>query len=245
MTRRRLCVLALAIVASAPMAAFAQTDVSGDWLVTIESPQGPVTIDLTMKQAGEALTGTVTSPMGSVDFKGKVLKNALNVSYTMNVQGNSIEITMTGTVEGDAIAGRVDFGGLGEVPWAAKRKAAYSAPAPRAAPAAPPAAPGAAGGGEISGKWDITFNMGGNQMPGSATFTQAGDKVTGTITSLAGGVPVSGTMTGKTLKLEFNIPTQQGDVPVTMTGDLGPDGFTGKANLAGMGEADWTGKRVN
>jgi hypothetical protein len=30
-----------------------------------------------------------------------------------------------------------------------------------------------------------------------------------------------------------------------MTGDLGPDGFTGKANLAGMGEGDWTGKRVN
>jgi hypothetical protein len=245
MTRRKLCVLALAIVGSAPMAAFAQTDVSGDWLVTIESPQGPVTIDLTMKQAGEALTGTVTSPMGSVDFKGKVLKEALNVSYTMNVQGNSIEITMTGTVAGDAITGRVDFGGLGEVPWAAKRKTASAGPASRGASAAPLAAPAAAGGGEITGKWDITFNMGGNQMPGSATFTQAGDKVTGTITSLAGGVPVSGTMTGKTLKLEFNIPTQQGDVPVTMTGDLGPDGFTGKANLAGMGEADWTGKRVN
>ena len=242
MARRLLCVLAFAIVVGAPVAAFAQTDVSGDWLVTIESPQGPATVDLTMKQAGEALTGTVTSPMGSVDFKGKVLKDALSVSYTMNLQGNSIEITMTGTVAGDAIAGNLDFGGLGEVPWTAKRKPTVQ-PAPRAAPAAP--APAAAGGGEISGKWDITFNMGGNQMPGSATFTQTGDKVTGTLTSLAGGVPVSGTMTGKTLKLEFNVPTQQGDIPVTMTGDLGPDGFTGKANLAGMGEADWTGKRVN
>jgi hypothetical protein len=82
-------------------------------------------------------------------------------------------------------------------------------------------------------------------LPASATFTQAGDKVTGTITSLAGGVQVSGTMTGKTLKLEFNIPTQQGDIPVSMTGDLGPDGLAGKASLAGMGDADWTGKRVN
>jgi hypothetical protein len=245
MTRRNLCVLALAIVASVPMAAFAQTDVSGDWLVTIESPQGPATVDLSMKQAGEALTGTVTSPMGSVDFKGKVLKDALNVSYTMNVQGNSIEITMTGTVAGDAIAGNLDFGGLGQVPWTAKRKTASAAPASRAASAAPSPAPAAAGAGEISGKWDITFNMGGNQMPASATFTQAGDKVTGTITSLAGGVQVSGTMTGKTLKLEFNIPTQQGDIPVTMTGDLGPDGLAGKASLAGMGDADWTGKRVN
>ena len=116
MTRRRLCVLVLAIVASTPLAALAQTDVSGDWLVNIDSPAGPATIDLTMKQAGEDLTGTVTSPMGSVDFKGKVLKDALNVSYTMNVQGNSIEITMTGTVAGDAITGNLDFGGLGAVP---------------------------------------------------------------------------------------------------------------------------------
>jgi hypothetical protein len=240
MTRRKLCVLALAV--AAPMAALAQTDFSGDWLVTIESPQGPATIDLTMKQTGEALTGTVTSPMGSVDFKGKVLKDALNVTYAMNFQGNSIEITMTGTIAGDAITGNVDFGGLGAVPWTAKRKTASAAPASRAASAGP--TPTAAGGGEISGKWDITLNMGANQMPGSAMFTQAGDKVTGTLTSLAGSVPVSGTMTGKTLKLEFNVPTQQGDIPVTMTGDLGPDGFTGKASLAGIGDADWTGKRA-
>jgi hypothetical protein len=185
----------------------------------------------------------VTSPMGSVDFKGTVLKDALSVSYTLNLQGNSIEITMTGTVAGNAITGNLDFGGLGQVPWTAKRKPASAQPAPQAAPAAP--APATAGGGEISGRWDITFNMGGNQMPGSATFTQTGDKVTGTLTSLAGGVPVSGTMTGRTLRLEFNVPTQQGDVPVTMTGDLGPDGFTGKASLAGIGEAEWTGKRIN
>ena len=243
MTRRNLCVLALAVVAAAPMTAVAQTDFSGDWLVTIESPQGPTTIDLTMKQTGEALTGTVTSPMGSVDFKGKVLKDALNVTYAMNFQGNSIEITMTGTIAGDAITGNVDFGGLGAVPWTAKRKTTSAAPASRATSAAPD--PTEAGGGEISGKWDITLNMGANQMPGSAMFTQAGDKVTGTLISLAGSVPVSGTMTGKTLKLEFNVPTQQGDIPVTMTGDLGPDGFTGKASLAGIGDADWTGKRVN
>ena len=58
-------------------------------------------------------------------------------------------------------------------------------------------------------------------------------------------VPVTGTMTGGTLKLEVTVPTQQGDMQMTMTGNLGPDGFTGKASIAGMGDADWTGKRVN
>jgi hypothetical protein len=241
MTRARLCVLALAIAACAPVAAFAQTDVSGDWQATIDSPQGPATIDVTLKQAGEALTGTVTSPMGSVDFKGKILRDALTVSYTLNLQGNSIEITMTGTAAGDVITGSLDFGGMGQVPWTAKRKAASAAAPPSRTASAPPAAEG----GGISGKWDIVFNMGGNQMPGNATFTQAGDKVTGAITSLAGSVAVTGTMTGGTLKLEFTVPTPQGDIPMTMTGDLGPDGFTGKASIAGVGDADWTGKRVN
>jgi hypothetical protein len=241
MTRARLCVLALAIAACAPLPAFAQTDVSGDWLATIDSPQGPSTIDVTLKQAGEALTGTVTSPMGSVDFKGKILKDALTVSYTLNLQGNSIEITMTGAVAGDVITGNLDFGGMGQVPWTAKRKAASAAAPPSPARSAPSAAVGAG----ISGKWDIVFNLGGNQMPGSATLTQDGDKVTGAITSLAGSVAVTGTMTGGTLKLEVTVPTPQGDMQMTMTGDLGPDGFTGKASIAGMGDADWTGKRVN
>ena len=104
MTRARLCVLAFAIAVCAPVAGFAQADVSGDWLATIDSPQGPATIDVTLKQVGEALTGTVTSPMGSVDFKGKILKDAMTVSYTLNLQGNSIEITMTGTLAGERLS---------------------------------------------------------------------------------------------------------------------------------------------
>jgi hypothetical protein len=44
--------------------------------------------------------------------------------------------------------------------------------------------------------------------------------------------------------MEFEVETPQGKLPIVMTGDLGPDGFTGKATLAGMGEANWKGTRV-
>lgn len=253
MARVKTSLLALAFLVSVPHAAIAQVDVTGDWAVTVESPQGTTTIDATMKQTGEDLNGTITSPMGAVDFKGKVVKDALTVNYTLDLQGNSIEIAMTGTVAGDSITGSLNFGGLGEVPWTAKKKTAVAAAAPAAlsaVPAAPPAALGTNGSTtdvsttDVTGKWDITFNMAGNPMPATGNFTQADDKVTGTISSQAGETAVAGTMSGSALKLEFNVETPQGPISITMTGDLGAAGITGKAQIVGLGEADWSATRA-
>ena len=246
MTRLKLCVLALAALVLA-LPAFAQSNVTGDWIVTIDTPQGAQTIDATMKQAGEELTGTIVSPMGSVEFKGKMVNDALDVAYTLDVQGNAIEIKMTGKLTGDTIAGNLSLGGLGDVPWTAKRKGAAGAPAATTATAAAataaPAASAAAGTG-LTGKWDITFNMGGNPMPASANFTQAGDKVTGTLGTPGGETPVTGTIAGNALKLAFTVETPQGNLEIVMTGDVTGDSIVGKATLTGLGDAEWTGKRV-
>jgi hypothetical protein len=251
MSRLKTTLLALAFALSLPHPAIAQADITGDWIVTVESPQGTTSIDATMKQTGEDLTGSITSPMGSVDFKGKVIKDALDVSYTLNLQGNSIEIKMTGTVAGDSITGNLNFGGMGDVPWTAKKKTAASSAAAAATPtppaAAAPAAPASAVVGsstDVTGKWDITFNMAGNPMPATANFTQADGKVTGTISSQAGETAVAGTMTGSALKLEFNVETPQGPISIQMTGDLSATGIAGKAQIVGLGEADWSATRV-
>lgn len=242
MTRLKLSALAFALLVFAPAAAPAQTNVTGDWAVTVESPQGPVTLDASMKQAGEELTGTIVSPMGSVDFKGKVVNDTLDVAYTMEMQGNAIQITMNGKVAGDSISGNFNFGGLGDVPWTAKRKPAGGSTIAAASPAPGPAP--AAGVGGIDGKWDITFNMGGNPMPATGSFTLTGEKVSGTLSSQAGDTPVTGTMTGQSLKLAFSVETPQGALEITMTGDVIGDNITGKATLVGLGEAEWTGKRL-
>ena len=80
-------------------------------------------------------------------------------------------------------------------------------------------------------------------LPATATLTQDGTNVTGMLSSMAGDVPVKGTMTGNSLKLEFTAETPQGPITVTMTGELAATGFTGKASLAGIGEADWKATR--
>jgi hypothetical protein len=244
MTRLKLCGLALVALVLAPLPAFAQSDITGDWVVTIETPQGAQTIDATMKQAGEELTGTIVSPMGSVDFKGKMINDALDIAYTLDIQGNAIEMKMTGKVAGDTINGNLSLGPLGEVPWTAKRKDAASAAAAAPAAAASAAAASAAAGTGVTGKWDITFNMAGNPMPASATFNQAGDKVTGTLGTQMGEMPVSGTIAGNALKLAFTVETPQGNLEIVMTGDVTGDNIVGKATLTGLGDAEWTGKRV-
>jgi hypothetical protein len=84
---------------------------------------------------------------------------------------------------------------------------------------------------------------GGGEFPVTLNLTQESDRVAGTVSGPPGEVPVSGTMTGKSLKLEFSAPTPAGPVAITMTGELGDNGFAGKASIAGLGEADWTGTR--
>ena len=232
--------LALAAVLVGGLAGPASAQgIDGPWEVSLETPQGVTVIDAMIKQQGETVTGQVVSPLGSVEFKGTFVDDTLTIAYSVPVQGQTIDITMKGKRTGDTMAGMVNFGGLGEAPWTAKRKAADGA-APAAA-----AAPAAGAGGPASGKWDIVLVMGpAGEFPMSGEFTQAGEKVTGTITSQMGAIPVTGSMAGDTLKLEFVAPTPNGDLAITMTGTLGADGFVGKTSVPGLGEADWTGKRA-
>ena len=67
--------------------AAAQANLTGPWEVTIDSPQGAMTIDADLKQDGEALTGVITSPMGTVELKGTFKNDELSFSYTRAAAG--------------------------------------------------------------------------------------------------------------------------------------------------------------
>jgi hypothetical protein len=252
MNRLKVSALVAALTVFAPLAALAQaTDVAGAWDVTLSTPQGDNNVNITFKQDGDKITGILATPMGEVPLTGTATAGNLKVAGNFDAGGTALEMTFTAKVTGDALAGTVKFGDFGEFPFSGKRGAAAAAPAATAAaPAAgapgamarPAAGAAAAGAG---GKWDVVLSIAGaGDFPMTATLTQTADKVTGTISSQAGDVPVAGTFTGNALKLEFTAQTPNGDIPVTMTGTLGASGLTGKASIAGMGEADWTAKRA-
>ena len=110
-----LVVLALVVVA-------AQTDVTGSWDMTINTDQGALPGTLTLQQDGEALSGSLISDQGTIEFDGgTVSENKLEWVVEIDAGGQFIEISMNGVVDGDMISGTMDFGGYGGGDWTAKR----------------------------------------------------------------------------------------------------------------------------
>ncbi|HOC17920.1 MAG TPA: hypothetical protein PKK95_06620 [Vicinamibacterales bacterium] len=122
--RRLVVLVALAALTAVP--AFAQDaaregTVTGTWEVSVESPQGPMTITATYKQEGEKLTGMHVSEMGEAPLEGTV--KGSEFTYVLTIQGpdGPLALKHTGKVDGDTITGTVELFG-DTIPWTAKRK---------------------------------------------------------------------------------------------------------------------------
>jgi hypothetical protein len=227
-----------AVLAASPV--LAQGSVAGNWDITLTTPQGATTVNLKLTQDGDKVSGSIDSPMGSVPLAGTNTGGTLALTAHVELQGNAMDLGLNGKAEAESMTGVVKIGDFGEFPFTGKRGSATAAAAAAAPGAAAVPAPT-----DANGKWNIVLTLGGaGSFPLTGTFKQDADKVSGVLTSMAGEVPVSGTMVGKTLKLEFKVDTPQGQLPITMTGDLGATGFAGKASIAGLGETDWTATRV-
>jgi len=249
MIRTRLAILALGLLTAVP--AFAQTSVAGDWDVTITSPQGANTSKVTFKQDANKLDGMIKSPAGETEIAGTVDGDDVKVAFTINFQGMPFEIKLNGKLAGDTITGKADFGGLAEGDWSAKRSnaaAASAAATPAASAPTTTESPSSAStitGTGFGGKWDVTLKTPAGDFPANATLAEDAGKLSGTFGSQMGEVPVSGTIDGKAMKVTMTAQTPQGPMTVVLTGDLDGDSIVnGKAEVAGMGQMEWTAKRI-
>jgi hypothetical protein len=244
MNRLKIAALTLAVLAVLPLAARAQGDISGDWEITLNTPQGANAVNLTLKSEADKITGDLVSPLGTVPVVGTWSGGTLAVTASINLQGTSLQLGLNGKLEGEALNGMVKFGDFGEFPFTGKRAAKAAAPAAAPATASASGAGGSGGSGGASGKWDVVLVIeGAGEFPATATLTQDGDKITGVLSSQAGDVSLNGTLTGTSLTLTFTAATPNGELPVTMTGELGAEGLAGKASIAGLGEAAWRATR--
>ena len=116
--------------------AYAQDDATGTWDLNLTTPNGPMTVALTLKKDGEKLSGSIAGPQGEVAVQGTQKEKAVVVNFSVQTPNGPFAIVMTGNQDGDAIAGTMDFGGQGQAEWTGKRRAG-------AAAAAAPAAAGA------------------------------------------------------------------------------------------------------
>jgi hypothetical protein len=113
----------LALVMTVAMSAVAlAADVTGKWVGSVEGPNGPIELTYEFKADGEALTGSVSSAMGTQEISnGKVAGDVL--SYDVNLEGGKITHTAKVNAVGDEIA-ITATGDWGSVEYVVKKAAA-------------------------------------------------------------------------------------------------------------------------
>ena len=98
------------------------TNVTGEWAFTVTTDQGGGNPTFTFKQEGEKLTGKYSGTFGSADLTGTVKGNAIEFSFTADVQGQQAPITYKGTVEKNTMKGTLDIAGMVNGTFTATKK---------------------------------------------------------------------------------------------------------------------------
>ena len=220
-----------------PLFAAAQADPTGEWEVTLNTPQGPRNFTAAFKQAGDKLSCLLKSQAGELPCEVSITGNQVKIAFKVTFQGNDLPITMTGVLEGGGLKGDADFGGLAQGDWSAKRAEAGVV-------AAVPAARAAGSKGGIEGDWDVVINSPQGVHNVRASFTRDGDKLKGSLTAPTGQVQLAGTMQESDLKFSFTIKYEGSDLLITMNGKLDGDNIKGGADFGGLAQGDWNAKRA-
>jgi len=100
----------------------AKVDVTGVWDMSVETPNGTIENVATLKQEGEKLTGTLASQMGEIAMEGTVVGSEIKWILNIDMGGQQVAIAFAGKVEGEAMAGIFEMGGMGTAAWTAKKR---------------------------------------------------------------------------------------------------------------------------
>jgi len=113
----------VAVSSIAVLAQAAKTDVTGKWAFAVETAAGAGTPTITLKQDGEKLTGHYSGQLGEADLTGTIKGADFTFKFTVDAQGNLLDVTYTGTVESkDALKGKLSIAGLADGTFTAKRQ---------------------------------------------------------------------------------------------------------------------------
>jgi predicted Zn-dependent peptidase len=83
-------------------------NVSGNWNLTLEAMGQQIPVTLTLAQADGKVSGTMQSMLGSGEIAGgKVTGNKISATAQIEVQGQSLELSIDGAVEDSRIEGSI------------------------------------------------------------------------------------------------------------------------------------------
>jgi hypothetical protein len=123
---------ALLIVGLLPGSDAGQTTVEGVWKARYTNTEGRAhEFTLTIKTSDGAISGTVSSPRGSVPItRGTVTGRDIEFTVTRRANYDQIDVTFTGTIDGDAMRLTLRVGAREAVTVTARREAGQQLPTP-------------------------------------------------------------------------------------------------------------------
>jgi hypothetical protein len=99
----------------------AAANVSGKWSLSLETPQGPMTVAMVLKQEGTKVTGTLAGPQGETPTEGQFVDGTLTFGISFDGGGGSMQLSFSAKLAADGSLAGVMSGPMGEIPWTAVR----------------------------------------------------------------------------------------------------------------------------
>jgi hypothetical protein len=104
--------LAMGAFAIAQVAAAA--DVTGTWIMAVQTGAGSGSPTFVLVQKGDALSGSYKGQLGEAQVTGTVKGDDVTIEYKVDGQAGSLEVKYSGKTDGKTMSGKVSLGQLGE-----------------------------------------------------------------------------------------------------------------------------------
>ncbi len=100
----------------------ATADANGTWTLMLDAQGQKLPVTLMLKQEGDKVTGSLDSMLGKSDLStGKVSGSKFVGTSKTQIQGQDVELSISGTITGDMMKGVVSLPGLPPLPFEGKR----------------------------------------------------------------------------------------------------------------------------
>lgn len=117
----RLMSLALILGVVLTVSTRAQSSVAGSWDLSINGPEGPITAGAVLKQDGDKVSGTISSPQGETQVAGTMTGKTMALAFQVVTPQGNLDIKVTAEVNGAEMKGMMDFG-MGQADFTGKKK---------------------------------------------------------------------------------------------------------------------------
>ena len=97
--------LALALLVASPLAAQECEDLSGDWNVSINTPNGIQDVTMNLEQDGCSVTGKIVGNNENEVKDGVVEGSKLTFLVTLDTEAGALDFNWDATVDGDSMSG--------------------------------------------------------------------------------------------------------------------------------------------